>query len=171
MKHKCICCGHLLEEDDALCEVCGLSVFLDIDEDSDFAEDMARQTIAALFKDIRIDVQSYRYEEKDGKLEGAAVVFLPIVNANQYEVGKTVYSDISFELPPPDQTLTVTVQISGKDNKVYRQYNLPISLDSAPAQSKLGVQFTESLRAKLVLGTGDNAAYSDEFNLKISEEQ
>lgn len=166
---KCMCCGYELGTA-PFCRICGKSpVSVTGGEvDSWRMEQMSRMYIHDKLKDIDILIKCYSYDCTEDSAAEEGEAYLNICSAEKYWVGDTFFSKISFEAIPSEREFTVDVRITG--NGADRDYSLPMRPAQSLSHSRIGLCFTECMKARIVVGDGDNVCYSDEFELYIRDQ-
>jgi len=168
--NKCICCGNNIGSD-SYCKICGkspISIAGGQSFDTEKIKNMTKQYIHNLLKDVSIQIKCFTYSINDDECYLESENFVEICSAENYWVGDIIYMDTIFKNLISDHEITVDLRIINKngnnDIKLTIRPNVPVSRD------KLGIQFTEGMKAKLIVGSGDNIAYSDEFSIYKSDE-
>lgn len=165
MSIKCACCGNSMKEENAVCSVCGMSVILEMNNDPDFMEMLAREYAVSVLGATDIDVLCYQYtDENDNLLDEPVKQYIPLCNAGEYKPGSRIYISEEFEDLPSDRKIKVDLRIRKNGSST------PVNVDIFPGKvishKKLGIEFREQLRACLVVGEGENVSYSGDFKLQ-----
>lgn len=168
VSNKCMCCGYDMGTA-PYCRICGKSPVSVTGGavDSQRLEQMARMYISEKLKDIRVLVRCYSYDCTEEAVTEEGNEYAEICSADRYRVGDTFFPELSFESVPSDREFTVDVRISG--NGADRDYSLVMRPTESLSHSRIGLCFTECMRARLVVESDNSSCYSDEFVLYIRD--
>lgn len=166
VSNKCMCCGYELGNA-PYCEICGKSPVSVTGGavDSWRIEQMARKYIHDKLKDINILVKCYSYDCTEEAVKEEGDEYVKICSAEKYWVGDTFFPELAFETLPSDHEFTVDVRVVG--NGADRDYSLLMKPTGKLFHSRIGLYFTECMKARVVVGNGNDVCYSDDFELYI----
>lgn len=163
MAIKCSCCNNMINEGDAQCNECGMSVILDTCEDGESYENAVNDYKSSSMSGTDISIVCYKYTLNGDHYGQPEEVLTKLCNLSQYCPGDVVYLENEFNSPPLNRSVSVELRFNGAGKSL--PVKLEIKIDGNKTAKRLGISFGDKMTARLVVLDNEIIGYSSEFKL------
>lgn len=163
---NCLVCNHKLNANVARCPVCGMAVIGDVQGDDRGIKQLATQFFKKKFAGVKLGIKTYTYALSDNDLDLEDTSDIVIADVENLTLGQLVWFPEPFAEVLENRKVTLDTYLKTADNRIQPQ-TVSINLKKTDKESYIGVILEDELRLRVLIGTKNNFAVSDQINLTI----